>query len=149
LSADTGRRRMGMSRRSHSSCRQMIKGGRMKWMRNMQWSDFFITGLICWLCEAFFIRRCWKVRGILVRSIQDSYQCDQITDKSIYVLLPLSALALSVLVADIFWVGMPSVGQAGGLNLRIPSQAIGIQKVGKRIEPGQNVSAVCFLLEAH
>jgi hypothetical protein len=33
----------------------------MQWMKHMQWSDFFINGLICALCEAFLIRRCWKV----------------------------------------------------------------------------------------
>lgn len=27
----------------------------------IEWSDLFLNGLICSLCEAFFIRRCWKV----------------------------------------------------------------------------------------
>ncbi|KAJ7228408.1 hypothetical protein GGX14DRAFT_67611 [Mycena pura] len=26
------------------------------------WTDFFVNGLICSMCEAFYIRRCWKVR---------------------------------------------------------------------------------------
>ena len=27
----------------------------------MEWSDLFLNGCICALCEAFYIRRCWKV----------------------------------------------------------------------------------------
>ena len=27
----------------------------------MEWCDLFLNGCICALCEAFYIRRCWKV----------------------------------------------------------------------------------------
>jgi hypothetical protein len=25
------------------------------------WLDVFLNGIVCFLCQAFFIRRCWKV----------------------------------------------------------------------------------------
>lgn len=28
----------------------------------VEWSDLFLNGCICALCESFYIRRCWKVR---------------------------------------------------------------------------------------
>ncbi|KAJ7274293.1 hypothetical protein B0H12DRAFT_1088030, partial [Mycena haematopus] len=27
------------------------------------WADFFLNGAICSMCEAFYIRRCWKMTG--------------------------------------------------------------------------------------
>ncbi|KJA29918.1 hypothetical protein HYPSUDRAFT_246273 [Hypholoma sublateritium FD-334 SS-4] len=37
---------------------------------SIQWSDIFLNGCICWLCECFYIRRCWKAiaMGIAFRS---------------------------------------------------------------------------------
>lgn len=35
---------------------------RLPWSTSpMEWSDLFLNGCICALCEAFYIRRCWKV----------------------------------------------------------------------------------------
>ncbi|KAF9478173.1 hypothetical protein BDN70DRAFT_65061 [Pholiota conissans] len=33
-----------------------------KWSTSkIEWSDLFLNGCICWLCEGFYIRRCWKM----------------------------------------------------------------------------------------
>ncbi|KAF9268208.1 hypothetical protein L218DRAFT_602035 [Marasmius fiardii PR-910] len=35
-----------------------------KWSRNaLAWSDLFVNGCICSMCQSFFIRRCWKMTG--------------------------------------------------------------------------------------
>ncbi|KAF8213835.1 hypothetical protein K438DRAFT_1927101 [Mycena galopus ATCC 62051] len=34
------------------------------WATNpFMWTDFFLNGAICAMCEAFYIRRCWKMTG--------------------------------------------------------------------------------------
>ncbi|KAE9409986.1 hypothetical protein BT96DRAFT_462601 [Gymnopus androsaceus JB14] len=49
------------------------------------WTDLAINGFISWMCEAFFIRRCWKM-----------------TDHNRWVLYPLGILSLSVVAANTF-----------------------------------------------
>ncbi|KAM6496047.1 hypothetical protein JOM56_008753 [Amanita muscaria] len=50
----------------------------------IQWSDFFLNGCICSMCQAFYIDRCWVL-----------------TEKRRWILVPLSALLLVTIVANI------------------------------------------------
>ncbi|KAF8076479.1 hypothetical protein FPV67DRAFT_1664740 [Lyophyllum atratum] len=60
--------------------------GQKKWSTsNIQWTDLFLNGVLSSLCEAFFIRRCWKM-----------------TNKSPWVLYPLSTLLASVTAANTY-----------------------------------------------
>ncbi|GLB33890.1 hypothetical protein LshimejAT787_0107740 [Lyophyllum shimeji] len=57
-----------------------------KWSTsNIQWTDLFINGILSTLCEAFFIRRCWKM-----------------TNKSPWVLYPLAILLASLTAANVY-----------------------------------------------
>ncbi|KAJ7682554.1 hypothetical protein DFH06DRAFT_1161517 [Mycena polygramma] len=49
------------------------------------WTDFFLNGAICSMCEAFYIRRCWKLTG-----------------KSRWALYPMVLLWLSVVGAQFY-----------------------------------------------
>lgn len=60
--------------------------GQKKWSTsNIQWTDLLLNGLLSTLCEAFFIRRCWKM-----------------TNKSPWVLYPLATLLASVTAANAY-----------------------------------------------
>ncbi|KAL0580087.1 hypothetical protein V5O48_001946 [Marasmius crinis-equi] len=66
----------------------MIMICHQKWTRSaLAWSDLFINGCICSLCQSFFIRRCWKMTGR--RSV---------------VLYPLSFLAFVIMILAILMV---------------------------------------------
>ncbi|KAF8238755.1 hypothetical protein L208DRAFT_1354514 [Tricholoma matsutake] len=51
----------------------------------IQWLDLFLNGLLSFLCEGFYVRRCWKM-----------------TNRSPWVLFPLSGLLLTIIVANIY-----------------------------------------------
>ncbi|KAF8913771.1 hypothetical protein CPB84DRAFT_5464 [Gymnopilus junonius] len=51
----------------------------------IEWSDLFLNGTVCWLCEGFYIRRCWKMMG-----------------KCIWMLAPLSILSMLIMAANIY-----------------------------------------------
>lgn len=53
----------------------------------IQWLDLFLNGLLSFLCEGFYVRRCWKM-----------------TNRSPWVLFPLSGLLLTIIVANIYLV---------------------------------------------
>ncbi|KAH9927246.1 uncharacterized protein B0H18DRAFT_875712 [Fomitopsis serialis] len=55
------------------------------YMSPLHWSEFLLNGLICTCCEAFLLRRCWKITG------QNSL-----------ILLPLAALSFVMLVANVY-----------------------------------------------
>ncbi|TFK71754.1 hypothetical protein BDN72DRAFT_407525 [Pluteus cervinus] len=58
----------------------------LRWSTSrIQWADFFINGCICALCQAFFIRRCWKLR-----------------DENPWVLYPLAVAWLALSVANLY-----------------------------------------------
>ncbi|KAF8974163.1 hypothetical protein BDZ97DRAFT_355 [Flammula alnicola] len=57
-----------------------------KWSTSrIEWSDLFLNGCICWLCEGFYIRRCWKMM-----------------DRNIWVLAPLSVLSMVIMAANLY-----------------------------------------------
>ncbi|PPQ65584.1 hypothetical protein CVT26_000533 [Gymnopilus dilepis] len=57
-----------------------------RWSTSLiEWSDLFLNGTICWLCEGFYIRRCWKMMG-----------------KRIWMLLPLSVLSILIMAANLY-----------------------------------------------
>ncbi|KAJ7044699.1 hypothetical protein C8F04DRAFT_1069227 [Mycena alexandri] len=59
---------------------------RRSWVGSpFMWTDFFLNGIICAMCEAFYIRRCWKMTG-----------------KSRRVLYPMSLLWISVVGAEFY-----------------------------------------------
>ncbi|KAJ6538561.1 hypothetical protein DFH09DRAFT_79036 [Mycena vulgaris] len=49
------------------------------------WVEFFLTGAICSMCEAFYIRRCWKM-----------------TDKNPWALYPMVLLWISIVAAQFY-----------------------------------------------
>ncbi|KAF9534774.1 hypothetical protein CPB83DRAFT_214292 [Crepidotus variabilis] len=51
----------------------------------IEWSDLFLNGCICWLCESFYIRRCWKMM-----------------DQRIWILVPLLSLSMITMVANLY-----------------------------------------------
>lgn len=51
----------------------------------IEWSDLFLNGCICSLCEGFYIRRCWKL-----------------TNKNPWVIFPLSTLSALTMAANIY-----------------------------------------------
>ncbi|KZT71470.1 hypothetical protein DAEQUDRAFT_763701 [Daedalea quercina L-15889] len=55
------------------------------YMSSLHWSEFLLNGLICTFCEAFLIRRCWKITG-----------------KNNRVILPLATLSFAMLVANVY-----------------------------------------------
>jgi hypothetical protein len=51
---------VSLSQIFNAECLNGIKAG-----SPFLWTDFFLNGAICSMCEAFYIRRCWKVRSLL------------------------------------------------------------------------------------
>ncbi|KAH9482788.1 hypothetical protein JR316_0004888 [Psilocybe cubensis] len=51
----------------------------------IEWSDLFLNGCICWLCEGFYIKRCWKMMGM-----------------KIWVIGPLSVLSMFIMAANLY-----------------------------------------------
>ncbi|KDR83892.1 hypothetical protein GALMADRAFT_683195 [Galerina marginata CBS 339.88] len=51
----------------------------------IEWSDLFLNGCICWLCEGFYIRRCWKMMG-----------------RNKWILAPLSVLSMVIMAANLY-----------------------------------------------
>ncbi|CAA7259635.1 unnamed protein product [Cyclocybe aegerita] len=64
--------------------RTLIIGKRWSTSR-IEWSDLFLNGCICWLCEGFYIKRCWKMM-----------------DRSMWVLAPLSVLSILIMAANVY-----------------------------------------------
>ncbi|KAJ7778392.1 hypothetical protein B0H16DRAFT_1503340 [Mycena metata] len=59
---------------------------RRSWVGSpFMWTDFFLNGTICAMCEAFYIRRCWKM-----------------TSRSPWVLYPMAILWMSVVGAEFY-----------------------------------------------
>ncbi|PPR03246.1 hypothetical protein CVT24_012823 [Panaeolus cyanescens] len=73
----------------------------------IEWSDLFLNGCICWLCEGFYIRRCWKVRTqpflLLTSSATDRHS--QMMDRNSWILLPLSILSVLIMGANLYLQG--------------------------------------------
>ena len=53
--------RNGCVARASGHYTSMLMLGCLKSTSRLQWVDIFLNGSICTLCEAFFIRRCWRV----------------------------------------------------------------------------------------
>ncbi|KAH8094953.1 hypothetical protein BXZ70DRAFT_347549 [Cristinia sonorae] len=55
------------------------------WTRHLYNTDFFVNGIVCSVCEAFLIHRCWKVSG-----------------RNVWVLVALPPLGMVALIANIY-----------------------------------------------
>ncbi|KAF9568998.1 hypothetical protein CPC08DRAFT_284333 [Agrocybe pediades] len=57
-----------------------------KWSTSqIEWSDLFLNGCICWLCEGFYIKRSYKMMG-----------------RSKWVLVPLAVLSMIIMAANFY-----------------------------------------------
>ncbi|KAI0303939.1 hypothetical protein BC826DRAFT_201493 [Russula brevipes] len=70
------------------------------------WADLFLNGLICTVCEVSLLRRCWKV-----------------TEKRIWVTVPLAFLLATLFIANVYLTVALAVGHKHGIVNDSPLRA--------------------------